>query len=191
MPKKVYDSELQRYLRHEHDPADIEGDFLENGDAAGGDLSGTYPNPSVQDDSHSHTPGVSIPAYPVVIENFIDLDDTPASYGGQALKALRVNAGETALEFTDFPTVSSFLDLDDTPSDYTDQAEKVVRVKADETGLEFAEATGGGGVDTVVVTRDYKILTVTNGLVVDVENPYILFEDDTGLETEEGINMIL
>mgnify|MGYP001593196506 CR=1 FL=1 len=32
--------------------------------AAGGGLNGTYPNPGVNDDGHSHTPGVSIPAYP-------------------------------------------------------------------------------------------------------------------------------
>jgi hypothetical protein len=32
---------------------------------------------------------------------FIDLTDTPASYGGQALLATRVNSGETALEFFD------------------------------------------------------------------------------------------
>lgn len=31
---------------------------------AGGDLAGNYPNPSVVNDSHNHTPGVSIPAYP-------------------------------------------------------------------------------------------------------------------------------
>lgn len=34
---------------------------------AGGDLSGTYPNPDVVDDSHAHTPGVTIPAYPTAL----------------------------------------------------------------------------------------------------------------------------
>lgn len=34
-------------------------------------------------------------------EAFIQLTDTPSSYAGQALRALRVNAGETKLEYTD------------------------------------------------------------------------------------------
>jgi len=32
---------------------------------------------------------------------FLDLSDTPGAYGSQALKALRVNSGETAVEFFD------------------------------------------------------------------------------------------
>lgn len=35
------------------------------GGIAGGDLAGYYPNPIVLPDSHSHTPGVSIPSYPL------------------------------------------------------------------------------------------------------------------------------
>lgn len=34
---------------------------------AGGDLTGTYPNPGVVDDSHNHTPGITIPAYPTTL----------------------------------------------------------------------------------------------------------------------------
>jgi len=34
---------------------------------AGGDLKGSYPNPSVVDDSHQHSPGISIPAYPTTL----------------------------------------------------------------------------------------------------------------------------
>lgn len=39
---------------HAHVAADLSG-VVKIGDAAGGDLSGTYPDPDVQDDSHSHT----------------------------------------------------------------------------------------------------------------------------------------
>ena len=35
-------------------------------------------------------------------ELFVDLKDTPAAYAGQALKPIRVNAGVTALEFTNW-----------------------------------------------------------------------------------------
>lgn len=41
---------------------------------AGGHLTGTYPNPLVHHDSHTHTPGISIPAYPDTL--------TPSGYAG-------------------------------------------------------------------------------------------------------------
>jgi len=37
--------------------------------------------------------------------SFLGLSDTPASYAGQALKGLRANIGESAIEFIDFATL--------------------------------------------------------------------------------------
>ena len=69
------------------------------------------------------------------IRNFIQLLDVPSTYVGQALKHLRVNAGETALEFVSLTL--TFLGLTDTPSSYSGQALNLVRVNAGEAALEF------------------------------------------------------
>lgn len=42
----------------------VQGDKAIPEGLAGGHLQGNYPNPIVKTDSHTHTPGVSIPAYP-------------------------------------------------------------------------------------------------------------------------------
>jgi len=59
--------------------------------------------------------------------NFLNLDDTPSSYSGQAYLIPRVKGTEDGLEFV---TVSgsgggSFLTLTDTPSVYTSQGKRV------------------------------------------------------------------
>jgi hypothetical protein len=69
---------------------------------------------------------------------FTGLSDVPASYSGSALKALRVNAGATAVEFyTPSAGVTAFTGLSDVPASYTGQTLKGVRVNAGETALEF------------------------------------------------------
>lgn len=69
--------------------------------AAGGDLSGTYPNPSVVSDSHDHTPGVTIPAYPTALPPSGaasgDLGGTYPSPTVTQARGLRETAGPTTL----------------------------------------------------------------------------------------------
>jgi hypothetical protein len=64
---------------------------------------------------------------------FTELGDVPSSYVSQGLKLVRVNAGETDLEFT--TPVNTFLDLTDTPNSYTSQNGKGVTVSG--TSLVF------------------------------------------------------
>lgn len=69
--------------------------------------------------------------------NFTDLDDVPASYSGQSLKVVRVNVGETALEFAagggGAPGGS------DTQVQFNDSS-----AFGGDSGLTFNKAAGGG-----------------------------------------------
>jgi hypothetical protein len=68
---------------------------------------------------------------------FTGLSDVPASYAGQANKVVKVNAGETGLEFSAAAAPTVFTGLTDAPASYTGQAGKVPVVNLAETGLEF------------------------------------------------------
>lgn len=73
------------------------------------------------------------------VSQFTQLVDTPATYAGQALKSVRVNVGQSGLEFfTPSVGVSSFLALTDTPSDYIADAGKAAMVNSVESVLTFS-----------------------------------------------------
>lgn len=63
--------------------------------------------------------------------------DGPGGLHGHSGESIRVNTGETHLEYYTPSLVTSFLELTDTPSDYTDWAGSGVRVNDTEDGLEF------------------------------------------------------
>jgi len=61
---------------------------------AGGDLAGNYPNPTVINDSHSHTPGISVPLYPTTLPPTGTAGgDLIGTYPNPTLKNIGVTAG--------------------------------------------------------------------------------------------------
>ena len=87
------------------------------------------------------------------VNEFIDLSDAPHSYTGQAAKVVKVNAGETAVEFGigGGGGATAFTSLTDVPASYSDSNSRFVKVNATATGLEFVAGGGGGGtVNTIV-----------------------------------------
>lgn len=104
---------------------------------------------------------------------FLKLTDTPAGFAGFAGKAVKVNAGGTALEFGEVSTVVTFLDLTDTPAAYTSKSGYVPVVNAGETALEFAaiSASTGTAEYAKLYSQDFATtnLTTTPVEVVNID----------------------
>jgi len=89
-------------------------------------------------------------------ESFTDLDETPTSFSGEANKRVKVNSGETAVEFV----TDSFTELEDTPANLTGSAYKVAAVNASETALEFVTSLS---TDNYAYFRDEKATGTAGG----------------------------
>lgn len=86
--------------------------------------------------------------------DFTNLNDTPANFTGSGLRLVRVNTGETALEFVDPAGLLSFLQLAGTPSSYSGQESKIVAVNASADGLEFVPFPSLGSYSTRAISND-------------------------------------
>ena len=112
--------------------------------------------------------------------DFLDLDDTPNDYIGQADKLVSVKTDETGLEFVDFvPGLTNFISLTDTPTTYSGFENQYVKVNADGDGLEFVSPESSikegvtnipNGVSTTAITFDGAFTSSHYVLSVDLEN---------------------
>jgi hypothetical protein len=121
---------------------------------------------------------------------FTDLTDVPSSYTSQALKVVRVNAGETALEFTTLAGGGDALTTDPLSQFASTTSSQLAGVISDETGsgaLVFANSptlvtptlgaatatslnthTIPGGTGTIALTSDlHSAVTVTDSSEID------------------------
>jgi hypothetical protein len=81
-------------------------------------------------------------------DTILSLDDTPASYSGAAGQVLKVNIGETAMEFAADTGVTEFTGLTDTPANYSGASGTSVKVNGTGTALEFVGDLFTGHTDT-------------------------------------------
>lgn len=121
----------------------------------------------VDDDSLYYSDGSAWNQLGTVV-SFTDLDDVPSSYSGEALNYVRVNAGETALEFAG-SVAGPFTDLTDVPSSYSGEGGKLVAVNSGESALEFIDIP----IESIVVACSDEATAITGtGTKLTFRMPY-------------------
>lgn len=129
---------------------------------------------------------------------FLALTDTPSTYVGQALKTVRVNAGETALEFvTDDYTVKASA-ADTTPDHLMDKLDagsgvslSIINPGANEkVRIDVPSAGTGASITSVSLHRNTSsgVVVPNDASWIDVPFPSALIT--TGLVTKDGTNKI-
>jgi len=129
------------------------------GSYSGGDAGKIVTVNGTEDGVEFIAPGVGVD-----IDEFVELTDTPGSFGAVG-DILQVNATTDGLEFTT-PVPETFIGLPDTPLNYTGAAGQVVQVKGTEDGVEFVPPVSSSIIDLITVaeaistTQTFNVLTI-------------------------------
>lgn len=167
--------------------------YLENKLIAGTGISLSVNNPGGNETITITNTGDS---GPTGTNTFLGLSDTPASYAGQALRAVQVNATQDALEFADFPTGPTGtvkVSANDTTDDFlenklsagTNITLSIVNEGGDEQVRITSSGGGGGATTTFSGARRYRISPATGTASSWFE---IDFDDAVGAEEYDTDN---
>jgi hypothetical protein len=92
---------------------------------------------------------------------FDELTDTPPTKTGYAGYSLRVNAGESDIEYFELNYPTMFVNLDDTPSEFDGYAGYCVVVSSGETSLEFKSIN-----NELIYLEDVELNGYTEGVIL-------------------------
>ncbi len=155
--------------------------------AAGGDLTGFYPNPQLAStgvvantygssslipvitvNSKGQLTNVSTASIPSLVTNFISLTDTPSTYVGAALRVVRVKATEDGLEFFQTPDYITRTEVSDISAGIQLNKTAIVTTAAISAGfntrLNSAETrldTTENDIDNIIANFDNYVLITT------------------------------
>lgn len=122
-----------------------------------------------------------------LVVNFTDLGDVPASYAGETLKHVRVNVGETALEFVDFAH-----DIDGAGHNGVSGATEDNLISFDASGLPKDSGLADSDVTDAVSKKHTRLHDIDgtsdhNGVSGATENNLISFNAN-GLPKDSGVS---